>query len=176
MGRLVILSALLAVAGCAGIPLETVSVPAQSDGWKMGYGNERRGRTILELIPTNESISSWSRMLTIQFLEGMRQPPRAVMTSLEAEMRSRCPNALWNVIAEDATSITYQWSISNCGGQPDQIELARLLKGNDGVHRVAYVRKGTAFDPSERETWLTALSNAYVTKDGKRVVVAPDPS
>jgi hypothetical protein len=43
----------------------------------------------------------------------------------------------------------------------DQIEIARLLGGNDGVHRVAFVRKGLDFAPGEREKWLEAFSKAY---------------
>jgi hypothetical protein len=112
-------------------------------------------------------------MFTIQFLEGTRDSPHAVMNTLKAQMLARCPNARWNVLAEDASSVTYRWSISNCPGQSDQMELARLLQGNDGVHRIAYVHKGSAFAPGESEPWLTAFANAYVEKNGARVVVAP---
>jgi len=34
-----------------------------NSGWKIGYGSDRRGKTIIELIPTEEDISNWSKML-----------------------------------------------------------------------------------------------------------------
>jgi len=170
----VLIATIFALIGCATTTvLETVYVPAQNSGWKVGSGNNRPGSTLVEFIPAGESISSWSRMFTIQFLEGTRESPRAVMSSLQAQAQSHCSGVHWAIVSEDTASITYQWSIFNCPGQPDQIEIARLLKGNDGVHRIAYVRKGTQFEQGESESWLSAFSKAYVEKDGKRVVVAP---
>jgi hypothetical protein len=55
--------------------------------------------------------------------------------------------------------------------QQDQVELARMLFGNEGIHRIALVRKGPGFAPGEREEWLDAFSKAFVERDGERVVV-----
>jgi hypothetical protein len=153
--------------------IETVYVPAESKGWKLGHGSNRAGRTIAEFIPTSESIRSWSRMFTIQFLEGERSPPAAVMKVLQSQMLGRCPNTKWVIVSEDAVSVTYEWSIADCSGQADQHEVARLLKGNDGVHRIAYVRKVSQLEADERERWLKWFADAYVEKAGKRVSVAP---
>ncbi|HYD58538.1 MAG TPA: hypothetical protein VEB41_16655, partial [Burkholderiales bacterium] len=88
------------------------------------------------------------------------------MKTLESQMRARCPGAKWRVVNQDSTSVTYEWSLSGCAGHSDQHEVARLLKGNDGVHRIAYVRKTPQLDAAERSTWLRAFANAYVEKDG----------
>jgi len=172
MQRISIVAVLMLLAACA-TTLETVYVPADIRGWKLGYGSNRPGATIKEFIPASETISDWSRMVTIQFLEREQRSPSVLMQDLEARMRARCPSAKWAVISQDATSITYEWALSGCPGQSDQHEMARLLKGNDGVHRVAYVRKVPQLDSSDRDTWLKALANAYVEKGGQRVVVAP---
>jgi hypothetical protein len=172
MIRGALLVAALAVTGCA-TTLETVYVPAENSGWKIGHGTNRANATLLEFIPSEETISSWSRMFTIQFLEGARDAPRDFARVLQAQATSRCSNTRWNVLSEDASSITYQWSISDCPGHVDETEIARLLKGNDGLHRIAYVRKGPTLEASEQAKWLEAFSKAYVEKGGRRVVVAP---
>jgi hypothetical protein len=165
--------ACLLVIGACATTLETVYVPADNRGWKVGSGSNRPGATLVEFVPTTESIGNWSRMFTIQFLEGEKRTPNTVMKALETQMRARCPNAKWGVVSEDSTSVTYEWAISGCSGHPDQHEVSRLLKGNDGVHRIAYVRKTNQLEGNERDTWLKAFANAYVEKGGKRVAVAP---
>jgi hypothetical protein len=163
-----------ALSGCA-TSLETASLHlSASDGkWKSAGGSERGGRTLAEFVPQDESINDWSRLLTIQFIEQKGVSPLVVMDQLRSGMQSRCPDSPWQVIQQDPTSVLYEWSIAHCGNNPDEHEIARLLKGNDGIQRVAFTQKGTELAPSEREQWLKILSEAYVVKDGQRVVVAP---
>ena len=163
---------ILLASGCA-TTLETVYVPAENKGWKVGSGTNNPGATLVEFIPVDETISNWSRMFTIQFLEGTRAAPSDFMKTLQAQAVSRCPKTQWVVISDSSLSTTYQWSISSCPGHPDQTEIARLIRGNDGLHRIAYVRRTSTLDPSERDTWLDAFAKAYVEKGGRRVVVAP---
>jgi len=170
MSRAFLMGMVLALVGCAAT-LETVYVPAENKGWKVGSGTNKPGTTLVEFIPTEESISNWTRLFTIQFLEGTRDSPEKVMETLQARMRARCPDVQWMTISENASSILYQWSISNCAGQMDQIEIARLLSGNEGVHRISFARKGSNFASGEKEKWLDAFSKAYVVKDFKPVVV-----
>ena len=164
----------VALSGCA-TALETASLHlSDTDGkWKPAGSSERRGRTLAEFVPPDESISNWSRLLTIQFIEQKGVSPPVVMDQLRAAMQSRCPDSPWQVIQQDPTSVLYEWSITHCGNNPDEHEIARLLKGNDGIQRVAFTRKGAELAPSEREQWIRALSEVYVVKDGQRVVVAP---
>lgn len=159
-------------AGCA-ITLETVFIPTDSSGWKFGSGSDRKGRTIAEYVPSNESINNWSKLLTIQFLEGERSSPFAVMEAIRSRIQARCPGTAWNVIRQETSSVLYEWRISDCPGNTDQHEIARLLKGNDGIHRIAYVAKVPNIAAAERERWLNALSDAYVEKGGQRVVLDP---
>lgn len=57
--RFVLLAVGTLLGGCA-TALETVYVPADSPGWKFGYGSDRRGQTIAEYVPRNESINNWT--------------------------------------------------------------------------------------------------------------------
>jgi hypothetical protein len=166
--------AAVAVTGCA-TPLETTSLHLSAgDGkWKPAGGSDRRGRTLAEFVPPDESIDNWSRLLTIQFIEQKGVSPGVVMDQLRTAMQVRCPDSPWQVIQQDSTSVLYEWSIAHCGSNPDEHEIARLLKGNDGIQRVAFTQKGLELASAEREQWVKILSDAYVVKDGVRVVVAP---
>jgi hypothetical protein len=164
---------LAAVLAACAVPIETVFVPADNAGWKPAHASDRIHRTLVEFVPVDESIGAWSRMFTIQFMEGVRESPRAVMQALQSRMRARCAAARWDVLSEDASSVAYEWSIHGCEGQSDQVEVARLLQGNDGVHRIAYTQKARAMDAAEREKWVTAFAGAYVVKGSARVAVAP---
>ena len=60
---------------------------------------------------------------------------------------------------------------SQCKKNATQTEIARFIKGNDGLHRVSYTEKTENIDPIERKKWLASLENAYIKKDGKKVVL-----
>lgn len=144
-----------------------------SSDWKLGSGSDRKGRTIAEYVPSSESINNWSKLLTIQFLEGEQSSPLAVMDEVKSKMQARCPDVAWNIIHQQPSDVLYEWKISGCSGNPDQHEIARLLTGSDGVHRIAYVEKVLSIAPVERDKWIRAFSDAYVEKGGQRVVLAP---
>ena len=45
------------------------------------------------------------------------------------------------------------------------------MQGNDGIHRVAYAKKGS-IDAGEKEKEKAALLEAYVEKGGQKVIVS----
>lgn len=96
-----------------------------------------------------------------------------VMEDIKASMQARCPGSFWNIINQDSASVMYEWKIVDCASNPDQHEIARLLKGNDGVHRIAYTEKTKALSSVVRDKWINALTDAYVEKGGKKVVLTP---
>jgi hypothetical protein len=151
----------------------TLHLPDSAGKWKAAGGSDRRGRTLAEFVTQGESIENWSRLLTVQFIEQKGVTPLECMTQLRATMQSRCPGVSWKIVQQDSTSVLYEWSIAGCGSNPDQHEIARLLKGNDGIQRIAFTRKGAELGPSEGEQWIKIFSEAYVVKGGQRVAVAP---
>ncbi len=168
---LTLLSSLL-ITSCASIPLETTYVPARIDGWKVGYAKDIPGQgNIVERIPAQESINNWSKMITIQFIEGSGESPKFFMSKLQKQMENRCTNVKWDVLEDNTYTVLYEWVISQCGEHPDQHEISKLLKGNDGLHRAAYIEKTQSIDPKTREKWVQWLSESYLTKGRERVVV-----
>jgi hypothetical protein len=170
MIRMCFISLVLLLAGCA-TTLETVYVPAENNGWKVGYGVNKPGVTLIEYIPVNETIDNWTRIFTIQFLEGIRDSTSTTVKKLQSTMLGNCPNTKWDVIAEKNLSVTYERETLACKGG-NEYEIARLLKGNDGIHRISYTARNPISE-AERNKWLKAFSEAYVEKGGERVIVNP---
>lgn len=145
--------------------LEAISAPADMTGWKVGEGEYRPGvGSRMQWIPVDEELGSWTQMATVQFMEGYRMKPAEVVAKLEATLRRRCPSRFWNVIDEGAHSVTYEWSVDACEDQENLHELARLMQGNDGLHRISYACKTTEIDPETRAYWLGVFARAYVAK------------
>ncbi len=146
-------------------PIEHIEADLHLEGWKVGYSKDTPGKgNIVEFVPSDETVAAWSKLITIQFFEGNKEAPHEFMLSLKDKMRSRCPDIEWNVLKERRTEILYEWLIENCSGTEEQHEVAKLLKGNDGLHRFSYVEKTRRLDEKERQYWIDAISNAYLVK------------
>jgi len=155
------------ITGCVSAPIESIVSGEKMEGWKVGSQHDfGRGRgSIREFLPADESINQWRHLATIQFLEGARNSPRAAMDDLERTMNARCPGKTdWSIVSDDPHSVVYEWRIHGCPGQDNQSEIARMMQGNDGLHRIAYSEKGDSMDPANRALWLHTLQTAYVAK------------
>src|SRR5690349_12881325 len=111
--RSVIMFALLVLAaGC--LPTydsEAVIMKGTPQDWKVGYQHDfgiGKGY-IREFIPSDESISAWQHLVTVQFLEGEQRSPREYMQLLETKRKEECKGTMWKVLAEDSASILYEW-------------------------------------------------------------------
>jgi hypothetical protein len=88
--------------------------------------------------------------------------PKAMMTGLKELMEKRCPGVVWNVIREGDTDILYEYHFTDCGDQPAQQEIARILYGKWNIWRLAYTQKGAPMDEQERLRWVEALSEPRI--------------
>ena len=166
-----LLMSIILLSACA-TSLEHVNADFNSAGWKVGYSEDVRGKgNIVEYIPSMENIESWSKMMTIQFAEGVSVEPALYMGQLKAKMQARCPNVAWSIIEEGKNHILYEWKISDCGNNPAQHEIAKIMKGNDGLHRFAYVEKTEDLSASSRKLWIDRIASSYLKKGDARVVV-----
>jgi len=161
------------LSACAtSVPLETVHIPAPHQGWKVGYAKDRPGQgNIVEYVRKGENIENWSELITIQFFENSTDTPTDLMSKLKTSMNNRCQSTFWKEIEEDEASILYEWKINNCKTNPDQHEIARIFKGNDGLHRAAYTIKTSNIENKKKEDWIKHLKMSYVTKYGKKIVI-----
>ena len=153
--------------------IEYVRIPGTFDGWKVGhqYINHRSAdaSNIREFIPHNEKIDNWSKIITIQYMDGIKIEPESMMLNLEKDMKKRCQQTKWEVIKRFKTSILYEWSIKDCPPESDQHEISRLFLGKEGAHRVSYTEKTQIIEPTTRNKWIEKLSTSRVEKDGVEI-------
>lgn len=146
-------------------PVESVFLP-DDESWKAIHAADDGHQTIVEFVGPAETLENWREMCTIQMLDDRRSwgTPREVMQQLEASMRGRCPEVRWSVVEELVDRIVYEWQIQGCAGQPDQGEVAMLLRGKDGMHRTAYSHRYLPLPPERHSHWLDVLRRARPVK------------
>lgn len=150
--------------------LEAIATDVELEGWHVVHALDVPGKgNIIEWTPATESAQDWTEMVTIQFLENMTMPLPEAVAELEQKMRDRVPSVRWEVVDAQADSILYEWSFTD-EAYGTQHELARMLRGNDGLHRIAYTRKA-AIDAATRGHWLANLRGAAVWKKGAPIVL-----
>lgn len=82
--------------------------------------------------------------------------------------QAQCPGTRFSIIESEEYSVPYSFVFPACVGHEQQVEVTRLLQGNDGIHRISYARKGSVLDPAIQEYWIARLRTAYVVKDPDR--------
>nr|WP_277606385.1 hypothetical protein [Acinetobacter sp. NIPH 2699] len=165
------------LSGCATLyqqePLEAI-VASHIDisNWKVGYQKQfgvGKGY-IREFIPINDSIGQWSKMLSIEFLEGNKSTPQEFTDQFMAQRKSQCPSTEFKILESDTDNIYYQANFPECMGHLKQSELTRVIRGNDGLHRISYSTKG---DLTEADTtkWLNEFKQARLVKGREKAIV-----
>lgn len=124
---------------------------------------------IMEYVPDGQTLDNWSQLLTIQYFGPVAITPHVLMEQARDRMQARCPNVFWKIIGQDAGSVLYEWRVSQCPALTDQHEVARLMRGIDGLHRIAYVAKVTELSQPQRDKWIKTFSEAYIEKDDKKI-------
>lgn len=175
MKRLASMAFGLAVSLCSTAcqtPLERAGVPMPEEGWSRVFQKDH-GKgvgTIIEALPPGESLEAWTQMLTIQSLESLQgREALEVAEELLAEQKAKYGDVEQHILGEDEFSVVYEWLLQGHPEHPDQHELARLIEGNDAIHRVAYVRKGPRMELAERARWLEALRGTKLFFKGELV-------
>lgn len=154
------------LASCSSTPLEAVVSDVELPGWKLGFQKDRgEGKgTISEWVPAGESIKHWTKLVSIEFLEGEMTQATQYAQQFRDLRSGQCPGTQWEQLKDDKYSVIYKFSFPGCAGQDAQVELTRLINGNEGLHRFSYAKKGTIFNVDEQERWIKVLEQAYVAK------------
>jgi len=130
-------------------------------GWKVGHVQHLSGNGyVRELLPADETIDDWRHLATVQFFDGADGTAQDVLRRVERATRALCEVGEWLVLEPSPHDVTYEWwGREGSGGEPRH-EVARLLQGPDGIHRIAYAERGVSMDPVNREHWLQVLRGA----------------
>lgn len=173
-----LLSATLLLTGCASTPnwdLEYLVIDKSVDfrsgklPWKLlKYDNFKNGGFARYYIPNRENeLKSWSELITGVFISDDKVTLKKYLMTNEKQMKVRCPGTMHHVIESDMYNAYYTNTYPACGGRERQSEITRIIKGNDGIHRLSYTVKGRELTSGEKEKWLNSLRKCYIAKGEK---------
>ena len=168
----ILLSVASFVSGCS-TTLENVRVKGDFNDFKTGFAKDSpiTDTNIIELVPKNENINNWTKLITIQSF-GKLENPIQYMNALKEDMQKSCKNTKWSILESKKSSVLYEWGIDKCKPHDTQQEIAILIQGIDRLHRVAYTEKTKVIDDKTRNEWIKSLSEAYLMK-GKAKIELP---
>ena len=154
------------VSGCATTPLEGLVTKADPKQWQVGFQKDfGAGKGyIREFVPKGENIKSWSKLLSIEFIEDEKGSATNFANTLATKRQNQCPGTKYELMESDTYNAYYTFSFPGCMGHQSQSEISRVVQGNDGVHRLSYAVKGRELSANEKAEWLTFLRDAYLAK------------
>jgi hypothetical protein len=102
-------------------------------------------------------------------------PFRGLLVSVERMLRARITTGdfMFRQMNESADSLTYVWSVEGDFAIENQYELVRIMRGEDGLHRLHRAVRGKSFshDTDEIAQWTVRLENAVLSHRSDRASV-----
>jgi hypothetical protein len=166
---IITISLILFISSCAlfQVKSEAIVVPnADASMWDIGFQKDYGigNGYIREWVPKGENINSWSQLLSVEFIEGVKKSPFDFAAELAAQKTVQCPGTEWSEIKRDQNTIYYKFTFPDCAGHKAQVEITRLFRGNDGLHRLSYAQKGAKMDTAREQYFLYQFDNSFVVK------------
>lgn len=129
-------------------------------GWSQVQGAAGKGGVVYdEYVLKDEKVDNWSELITIQFMPGLNKDTN--LDVFEGRNKTRmtniCPNIKWDSLYQQEDERMWQFTIKDCPGQPDQSELMRVVKTDEGFHMFHYVTKKAPMPEDVKNTWMKNL-------------------
>jgi hypothetical protein len=139
-------------AAAAGLENENLLVELPS-GYKTDFQDRKPNMLMTEMVPTNESVSNWTEMLTVQIFYGLKATPEAFVDKLSNTWIASCADATSTPIAHGVENgyAAGLWLL-NCPHNPatgkPEITWVKAVQGNDSLY---VVQKAFKFAPSKEQ-------------------------
>jgi hypothetical protein len=157
----------LSNAGVYAQPYESVSLPFGLDTkeWNIGWQNHTDDCYICEFVPQGQKVENWKELVTLQFYPNLQNCSAPdFMKAFLKRLQKDEPKVTIRPISSSYDNVVVEWHVSNSKKNPDQYEVDRVLKGEQGLHMIHYAIKTNDWIESERTKWLTFLNNAKIKK------------
>jgi hypothetical protein len=141
---------------------ETVDLIFDGRAWKNGYEAHNASQAITEYVLEGETVENWTELVTAHHFMGLQSQVtlKSFMEIMQKDLYRSCPSVRWEVINESPEDLIYFWQLTDCAGQDNQYEIARLILGKTAIHLVRYTHKSPVLDSRRYEIWLALLKNA----------------
>lgn len=122
----------------------------------LGYQNvKENGLATTRYILEAEEGKNWTKILNIHFKDKQHITATSALEAMEQE----------RVLSPDAKSLLITQTINDClyerSFPTGEHEIVRMIMTKKGLHRVAYIKRGS-FDESERRDWIARLMSGVV--------------
>lgn len=125
-------------------------------GYKIGYQTRQGQMSMSEMVPSDESVESWTSMVTTQVFHGAKIPADAFQQRLADSFSGACPGARASKIdtGEEDGYVYALWQhacpLNPTTGKPEHL-WSKTIEGNDAFYSVQFAFR---HPPSERDTNL----------------------
>ena len=94
----------------------------------------------------------------------------ALVETMRAHWTQICLGFSLVILEQRGQDVLYEWRHDGCPRveQPAQHEISRLVKGETGIHRVAYVAKVNPLPLQTREQWVKLIGLAKWARSAPR--------
>jgi hypothetical protein len=126
--------------------------------WTEGHRANRTGGFIVEFVHQGETVENWTELVTWEFFQTLKTDTlEGTMDRMKLYFSEKHPNITWNVISKSDTDLIYEWKLQNDPTNEDQHEIARMMRGENGIHLIRYTIKTPNIPSQKREEWLNLL-------------------
>lgn len=143
------------------IALTALGASTQSwDGraWHIGRHSDDARLTLTQWLLAGQTTAHWTELVALQ-LFGSRQSPDQVFADLRTNLERSCPKVVWTTLRRDLQSILYTWQVKDCVSRPDQHEIAKLVRSDEGVYQISYTARDVTLSPDDRDRWIQLLAS-----------------
>ena len=147
--------------------LEKPLIPFDKRKWKVGYQASADKALIVEFVLENETVEHWTELVTAHlflFDPAQHVTAKRFLDTQERVIKQAYPVVQWNAIQSSENGALYEWSVKGYPGMEDQSEIARIIKGKDGIHNIRYTAKKVPLPPEQRKDWIDRLSKITLEK------------
>ncbi|MGB2635014.1 MAG: hypothetical protein WAM58_13860 [Candidatus Acidiferrum sp.] len=143
--------------------------------WKSKLNLYNGSYNVIEYVRKDDSMKDPNQVITIQnFTGNAKRSLEDEMSKVRAAMEKKCQDRIsrWNVVAEDASSLLFEWHANQCREWPEQEHITRIILGPHSWYMVAYAANTHEFTPEAHSQWIKTLSDVTF----ESITMAFDPN
>ena len=142
---------------------EKIEIPTDSRAWGEGSRNSAGNKGVVEYVLPGEDVKNWTELVSINYFQGLEETGllERFLKFTKDGLQTQCGDVQWQDLEKKSNGMIYTWSAQDCqGGWPDQAEVARVIKGQQGLYVLHYASKTVPIPQEKRETWASLFNKA----------------
>jgi hypothetical protein len=124
--------------------------------WHIARHSDDARLTLTQWLLVGQTTADWTELVALQLFASQQSPDQVL-----ADLREKhsCPKVVWTMLQRDLQSILYESQVKDCVSRPDQHDIAKLVRSDEGVYRISYSARGIALNADGRDRWIQLLAS-----------------